>query len=162
MLRLCMALGSLAVIVGCSEPNETTAETENPNQKRPPHYAKFAEARLGTIPAEPAEFASRPRVPLCGAEPPRGLGVRVDLRARECLLRAWEQDLPAELVTIAPTVEGPTLLIYRVRGDGRVEELSDDSFGRGGLRRVCRDLDVEFRRPPEIAVHDCTRVAPWG
>src|SRR5262245_50356585 len=77
-------------------------------------------ARLGAIPAEPQEFIGRPRLPLCGAERPAAhrLAVRRDPAARRCLRRAWRRELPAELVSVIPTIEGPVLAIYRVVGDG--------------------------------------------
>lgn len=131
----------------------------------------LAADRLQTIPAEPPEFVMRPRLPLCGAEPPKGLSVRRSRVARRCLLSAWRQALPAELISVSPSVEGPFLVIYRVIGDGKVEALSDDPFGQGPIRKICRRLRVSLKRasgpanefqPTGIRASRCRRAETWG
>lgn len=130
------------------------------------------EARLGAIPPEPAEFVLRPRLPLCGAEAREGLSTRRDIPARRCLIRAWHRDLPAELISVSPSVEGPFLVIYRVIGNGTVEALSDDPFGQGPIRKICGDLEVSLKptrsddafplEPNGIRASHCERAETWG
>jgi hypothetical protein len=137
----------------------------------PPALTPYG-APVGTIPAEPPEFAARPRLPLCGAEAPASVSVDRDLPARRCLLRSWQDGTPAEFVATNPSIEGPYLVIYRVVDENTVEELSNDSpWGQGPIRKVCKELEVSLEpaprradplQPTGIRVSDCHRAELWG
>ena len=177
---------SVVVVLATSSANDsdTAAAAEYPADRSPlvdallgmlsPEPTGPHTNMVGTIPAEPLEFAMRPRLPLCGAEPPKGLTARRDLVARRCLLRAWRHDMPAELVSVSPSIEGPFLVIYRVIGDGTVEALSNDApWGQGPLRKICGRLRVSLApseraasgypdQPTGIRASRCERADTWG
>lgn len=181
----CVVVASVAalllLVLASANDNETAAAAEysppglratSGGPPEPPPVGPYGNPP-GTIPAEPAEFVMRPRLPLCGAERPEGLSARRDLAARRCLVRAWRKDTPAELVSVSPTPEGPFLVIYRVIGDGTVEALSNDApYGQGPIRKICRKLRVSLRRPSPasglplsptgIRASRCERAETWG
>lgn len=99
---------------------------------------------------DPAEFDERPRSDSCGregvAEPESGRGffeTRPEPAARLCLLDAWASASEAELTTAFPTVEGPALVVLRVRSDGSVERYEFDSYGRGPIVQSCEALKAD-------------------
>lgn len=95
-------------------------------------------------PPTPDWVLNRTELPACGAE--EVAADRLPNReARECLIDAWRESRPAELISERPTVEGdPVTTIYRVLPDGSVEmfvDMTRDRYGSGEWERlVCSGL----------------------
>ncbi|MEU1973368.1 hypothetical protein ABZ477_17070 [Microbacterium sp. NPDC019599] len=88
----------------------------------------------------PAEFQSRAQLPSCGTvELDQGDSIPSD--ALDCVADAGDDG--AELVVVAPTVEGdPITTYYRILPQGGWEvftDMSEDSFGGGWSHALCPD-----------------------
>jgi hypothetical protein len=108
----------------------------------------------GLLPA-PDWVVNRRPLPSCGEEMLEQ-GEGGDVALRTCLLEAYQEGRPAELVSTQPTIEGDPITRYiRVHENGVVEIFHDatrDRFGSGGWERLVCDRLVpvaEANDPPD-------------
>jgi hypothetical protein len=95
-------------------------------------------------PALPDWIVNRQPLPSCGEEVLEQ-GQAGDVEMRTCLLEAYRDGRPAELISTFPTIEGDPITQYiRVHENGVVEIFVDatrDRFGSGAWERmVCDEL----------------------
>ena len=106
----------------------------------------------------PPQFVNRPALRSCGEEL-RGQRDEPNVAARECLLVAFQQRQPAELLSTLATVEGdPTSTYYRVWPTDSVPvelfyDASRDRFRSSAWTySVCEELvDIEGDQTFEVA-----------
>jgi hypothetical protein len=108
-------------------------------------------------PGPPAQFTNRPQLPACGQEM-YGRGEGMDVDARTCLMSAFEDGSPAELVSTRLSVEGePVVTYFRVwPAPGVPVEIYTDS-SRDSFRsaawtyQACERLQADVRKVFEVA-----------
>jgi hypothetical protein len=114
-------------------------------------------AGCGFLPSVPPDWVTN-RLPLdsCGEEV-LGQGEAGDVDVRMCLLEAYEDGSPAEMISTQPTIEGDPITRYiRVHENGVVEIFVDatrDQFGSGEWERLqCEEIVSvdEANDPPNL------------
>ena len=114
-------------------------------------------AGCGFLPSAPPDWVTN-RLPLdsCGEET-LGQGEAGDADVRMCLLEAYEDGRPAEMISTQPTIEGDPITRYiRVHENGVVEIFVDatrDGFGSGEWERLRCEMLVsvdEANDPPDL------------
>jgi len=130
----------VAILAGCGGEDGSTSET-HPSAPRDP---VFSEAPAVLRQLEPVELCGRERLDLADR--------RGDPVARRCLDVAWSEHRPAELISVAGTIEGdPIPRYFRVRDDDVlvVTDSTADRYGsqewtvRGCLRLDALELDAK-------------------
>ena len=104
----------------------------------------------------PDWVVNRHPLPSCGEEVLEQ-GEAGDVDARTCLLEAYEEGLPAELISTQPTIEGDPITRYiRVHENGVVEIFVDstrDRFGSSEWERLRCEMLVpvdDANDPPDL------------